>query len=152
DEFKIFDAKKGEVRTIKYSDIAILVRNRNNNTDLISYFSKEEIPLMVTDAQNYFQTTELQIMMSMLEIVDNPRQDIPLVAVLRSPIVGLNEEELAQIRLVNKNEDYYTAVLDYVSDKNSQTDLVRKLKSFLLQLETYRDFSNKNTIARLIWK
>lgn len=152
DEFKIFDAKKGEVRTIKYSDIAILVRNRNNNTDLISYFSKEEIPLMVTDAQNYFQTTELQIMMSMLEIVDNPRQDIPLVAVLRSPIVGLNEEELAQIRLVNKNEDYYTAVLDYVSDKNSQAELVRKLKSFLLQLETYRDFSNKNTIARLIWK
>ncbi|MFC6323264.1 helicase-exonuclease AddAB subunit AddA [Companilactobacillus baiquanensis] len=151
-KFKIFDAKKGEVRDIKYSDIAILVRNRNNNTDLISYFAKSEIPLMVTDAQNYFQTTELQIMMSMLEIVDNPRQDIPLVAVLRSPIVGLNEEELAQIRLVNKNEDYYTAVIDYIADDKSQPNLVKKLQSFLLQLETYRDFSNKNTIARLIWK
>ncbi|WP_125713995.1 helicase-exonuclease AddAB subunit AddA [Companilactobacillus kedongensis] len=152
DNFQVFDAKKGEVRPLKYSDIAILVRNRNNNTDLISYFAKAEIPLMVTDAQNYFQTTELQIMMSMLEIVDNPRQDIPLVAVLRSPIVGLNEEELAQIRLINKDEDYYTAMLDYVSAKDSQPELARKLKSFLIQLDTYRDFSNKNTISRLIWK
>lgn len=151
-KFQVYDNKHDEFRDLKYSDIAILSRTKGNNTDLISYFSKAEIPLMVTDAQNYFQTTELQIMMSMLQIVDNPRQDIPLVAVLRSPIVGLNEEELAQIRLADKGDDYYTAMKMYVEAEDSDDKLVDTIKAFFVQLETYRDFANKNSIARLIWK
>ncbi|APX72809.1 helicase-exonuclease AddAB subunit AddA [Companilactobacillus allii] len=150
-KFQIFDNKHQTTRDIKYSDIAILSRTKNNNTDLISYFAKAEIPLMVTDAQNYFQTTELQIMMSMLQIVDNPRQDIPLVAVLRSPIVGLNEEDLAEIRLVDKSDDYLTAMKSYLV-KNTDDNLKNKIKTFFIQLETYRDFANKSSIARLIWK
>lgn len=151
-KFQVYDNKHKEYRDLKYSDIAILSRTKGNNTDLISYFSKAEIPLMVTDAQNYFQTTELQIMMAMLQIVDNPRQDIPLVAVLRSPIVGLNEEELAQIRLADKGDDYYTAMKLYVEADTSDQKLAERLKAFFIQLETYRDFANKNSIARLIWK
>ncbi|WP_125588864.1 helicase-exonuclease AddAB subunit AddA [Companilactobacillus jidongensis] len=151
-KFQVYDNKHKEYRDLKYSDIAILSRTKGNNTDLISYFSKAEIPLMVTDAQNYFQTTELQIMMAMLQIVDNPRQDIPLVAVLRSPIVGLNEEELAQIRLTDKGDDYYTAMKLYAEADNSDNKLAERLKTFFIQLETYRDFANKNSIARLIWK
>ncbi|MQS88538.1 helicase-exonuclease AddAB subunit AddA [Companilactobacillus mishanensis] len=152
--FKVFDGKKGKYRELKYSDIAILARNKNSNTDLISYFAKAEIPVMVTDAQNYFQTTELQIMMSMLEIVDNPRQDIPLVAVLRSPIVGLNEEELAEIRLANKSDDYFTAMKDYITldSEDIRPKLKDKLAAFFVRLERYRDFANKNSLVKLIWK
>ena len=150
DNYQVFDAKKNQFRDLKYSDIAILMRNKNSNTDLISYFSKAEIPVMVTDAQNYFQTTELQIVMSMLKIIDNPRQDVPLVAVLRSPIVGLNEEELAQIRLADRTQDYYAAILAYIKADN--TDLATKLASFLERLEGYRDFANKNSLVKLIWK
>lgn len=155
--FEIYDSKMDKatdaekVRPLKYSDIAILARTRDNNTDIVSYFSKVNIPVMVTDAQNYFQTTELQIMMAMLNIVDNPYQDIPLVAVLRSPIVGLNEEELAEIRLVDKRNMYYTAIQKYLNQEADE-HIQNKLKSFLLQLESYRDFANKNSIARLIWK
>lgn len=151
-EFQVYDAKKGAYRTIKYSDIAILMRNKNSNTDLISNFSKADIPVMVTDAQNYFQTTELQIMMSMLNIIDNPRQDIPLVAVLRSPIVGLEEENLAQIRLAGEKGDYYSAVINYVNDEKSDSTIVGKLTDFLTKLSNYRDFSNKNSLVKLIWK
>jgi len=156
--FNIYDSKMDakddadKIRPLKYSDIAILARTRSNNTDIVSYFSKDNIPVMVTDAKNYFQTTELQIMMAMLNIVDNPYQDIPLVAVLRSPIVGMNEEELAEIRLADKRNTYYTAVQAYLVSEDSDEHLQNKLKSFLLQLENYRDFSNKNSIARLIWK
>lgn len=152
DGFQIYDGKKDELRTIKYSDIAILSRTKENNTDLISYFAKADIPVMVTDAQNYFQTTELQIMMSMLEIIDNPYQDIPLVAVLRSPIVGLNEEELAEIRLADKQEYYFTAIKEYLDSEIVNPKIAKKVKAFLVQLENYRDFANKNSIARLIWK
>ncbi|WP_119326277.1 helicase-exonuclease AddAB subunit AddA [Companilactobacillus musae] len=157
-DFQIYDNKiksddpTKKIRSLKYSDIAILARTRDSNTDIISYFSKVNIPIMVTDAQNYFQTTELQIMMSMLNIVDNPYQDIPLVAVLRSPIVGMNEEELAEIRLVDKRNTYYTAINEYLLDDSADKHIQNKLKSFLLQLESYRDFANKNSIARLIWK
>lgn len=156
--FEIYDAKMDKptdaekVRPIKYSDIAILSRTHSNNTDIISYFSKVNVPVMVTNAQNYFQTTELQIMMSMLNIVDNPYQDIPLVAVLRSPIVGMNEEELAQIRIGDKRNTYFTALNEYVLSDDADEHIQNKLKSFLLQLESYREFSNKNSIARLIWK
>jgi len=152
DDFQIYDGKKDEIRSLKYSDIAILSRTKENNTDLISYFAKADIPIMVTDAQNYFQTTELQIMMSMLNIIDNPYQDIPLVAVLRSPIVGMNEEELAKIRLVDKKEFYFTALNEYLLATDGVEAIQNKVRSFLLQLENYRDFSNKNSIARLIWK
>lgn len=151
-DFQVYDAKKGAYRKLKYSDIAILMRNKNSNTDLISYFAKAEIPIMVTDAQNYFQTTELQIVMSMLKIIDNPRQDIPLVAVLRSPIVGLTEEELALIRLANKSVDYYSAILDYIKQNDQDLELVKKMLSFIERLEGYRDFSNKNSLVKLIWK
>lgn len=152
DDFKIYDGKKDEIRSLRYSDIAILSRTKENNTDLISYFAKADIPIMVTDAQNYFQTTELQIMMSMLNIIDNPYQDIPLVAVLRSPIVGLKEEELALIRLVDKREMYYTAITEYLAKEDSDVEIKNKLQSFLVQLDGYREFANKNSIARLIWK
>ena len=152
DQYQIYDGKKDQMRTIRYSDIAILSRTKENNTDLISYFAKADIPIMVTDAQNYFQTTELQIMMSMLNIIDNPYQDIPLVAVLRSPIVGLNEEELAEIRLVDKQEFYFTALSEYLRSEIAKDEIKNKVQAFLLQLENYRDFANKNSIARLIWK
>jgi len=156
--FQIYDSKidadneEDKIRPLKYSDIAILSRTKENNTDLISYFSKVNIPLMVKDAQNYFQTTELQIMMSMLNIIDNPYQDIPLVAVLRSPIVGMDEEELALIRLADKRETYYTAMVEYLENPDSDEKIKNKLNSFLVRLENYRDFANKNSIARLIWK
>ena len=156
--FEIYDSKmkadseEKKIRPLKYSDIAILSRVRDSNTDIISYFSKVNIPVMVKDAQNYFQTTELQIMMSMLKLVDNPYEDIPLVAVLHSPIVGLNEEELAKIRLVDKRNIYFTALNEYVASENAEEHLKNKISSFLVQLDNYRDFANKNSIARLIWK
>ncbi|MGV7994915.1 3'-5' exonuclease, partial [Mycobacterium kansasii] len=71
------------------------------------------IPVVVNDAQNYFKTTEIQIMMALLQIIDNPYQDIPLAAVLRSPIVGLNENELALLRINQRTGDYYQAVLHF---------------------------------------
>ena len=65
-------------------------------------FAQKNIPVQLADAQNYFQATEVQTILAVLKIIDNPLQDIPFVAVLRSPIVGLNEKQLAQIR-INSN-------------------------------------------------
>ena len=78
---------------------------------LFRSFKTLDIPLEMNDAQNYFQSTELRTMISLLQLIDNPYQDIPLAAVLRSPIVGQIETELAHIRLADrKHTDYYSVL------------------------------------------
>ncbi|WP_099974795.1 helicase-exonuclease AddAB subunit AddA [Lactobacillus terrae] len=150
DKFEIYDTKLKEKRPIKYSDIVILARNKSMNTDMVSSFAKADIPLLVTASENYFQTTELQILVSFLKIIDNPIQDIPLVAVLRSPIVKLGERQLAEIRLASKGTNFYNAVKSYV-EKNDD-ELANNLNNFLNLLDNYREYSNKNSITQLIWK
>lgn len=148
DKVQIYDPGKNKKRTLNYSDIAILTRSRSNNLEIMQEFAKNEIPLFISDAQNYFQTFELTIIMDYLRIIDNPDQDIPLVAVLRSPLFNLNEKELASIRINSKNSSFYNAVLAYVA-KND--DLSKKLKHFLNQLSDLRDFSVNHRISELIW-
>ena len=155
--YQVYDNDLGTNRDIRYSDIAILSRTSSYNTDLISLFTKNNIPVMVKRAENYFQTSELMVMISMLNIIDNPYQDVPLLAVLRSPIVHLNEEELAQIRLLDKDEgiyyeNYYATILKYLQKSDADPDIKDKLENFLVKLNSYRDFANQNSLARLIWK
>src|SRR5690606_17819292 len=95
--FPIYDKKNKTHRPIQYSDIVLLTPTKKNNATVQALFKQLGIPLLVNDTQNYFQTTEVTIMMSLLKVIDNPYQDIPLASVLRSPLVGLNERELAYI-------------------------------------------------------
>ena len=101
-------------------------------------------------------------MVSLLKVIDNPLQDIPLVAVLRSGLVGLDEIALAHIRKSSKNTSYYEAVCQFVSnfelqevdyyDSKQQLDLKERLEGFLTLLNTWRDSANNESIAQLIWE
>lgn len=161
--YQIYDRGEKKMRPLKYSDIAILTRTKNNNTLLMQEFSRHEIPLFVNDAANYFQTTEIQIMISMLKVIDNPYQDIPLAAVLRSPIVGLKENDLARIRIANQSSDYYQALQTFYR-RNKPTyeehpdqlppairSLYEKIARFLDQLTRFRTIGRREKIAQLIW-
>ncbi|GAA3636322.1 helicase-exonuclease AddAB subunit AddA [Lactobacillus hamsteri] len=148
EKLQVYDARENKKRDFRYSDIAILTRSRSNNLEIMQEFAKNNIPLFITDAENYFQTFELTIMMDYLKIIDNPDQDIPLVTVLRSPLFNFNEEELAKIRINNKQASFYSALLSYVSMNN---DLSDKIKNFLNQLSDLRDFATNHRISELIW-
>lgn len=161
--YQVYDRGEKKMRSLKYSDIAILTRTKNNNTLLMQEFSRHEIPLFVNDAANYFQTTEIQIMISMLKVIDNPYQDIPLAAVLRSPIVGLKENDLARIRIANQSSDYYQALQTFYR-RNKLTyeeypdqlapairSLYEKVARFLDQLIRFRTIGRREKIAKLIW-
>ncbi|MDK7904682.1 3'-5' exonuclease, partial [Staphylococcus epidermidis] len=91
-----------------------LTRSRSDNLEIMQEFAKQDIPLFVTDAKNYFQTFELTVMMNYLKIIDNPDQDIPLVSVLRSPLFNFGEKDLAKIRIKSKNSTFYSALTSYV--------------------------------------
>ncbi|MDK1732982.1 helicase-exonuclease AddAB subunit AddA [Dellaglioa algida] len=155
---EIFDRETSEKRPVAYRDIALLVPTRKNNLVIIDMFKKMGIPVVVNDAESYFQTTEIRIMMSLLRIIDNPYQDIPLVSVLRSPIVGLDENELAYLRIGNRTDDYYQAVLtfyqnfDTFKESGFAKNIYQKIDRFLTQLSGFREIAHENQIATLIWQ
>lgn len=146
--FPIYDKEQKKTRSVTYNDIVLLTPTRKNNLAIIDVFKKFNLPLEVNDAQNYFQATEIQIMVSLLQIIDNPYQDIPLVAVLRSPIVGLLEDELAEIRLAQKNGDYFEALLAYSVQEDP---LALRLRDFLTNFEKWREQARKLPIPQLLW-
>ena len=103
-------------RPVTYGDFAILSSTKSNNDKIESIFAAYGIPVNVQKAQSYFKRTEITTMVSLLKVIDNPLQDIPLVAVLRSGLVGLDEIALAHIRTTSKNTSYYEAVCQFTSD------------------------------------
>jgi len=153
----IWDRKTQELRPITYQDIVLLTPTRSNNLLILDYFQRFGLPVVINDAQNYFQTTEIQIMLSLLKVIDNPNQDIPLVSVLRSPIVGLNENELALIRINDKTDDYYQAVFDFIANFNDQKvgqlgqQVMRKLTNFQQLLTDLRAIASQQSLVELIW-
>ncbi|WP_289758145.1 helicase-exonuclease AddAB subunit AddA [Lactobacillus taiwanensis] len=148
ENFQIWDRRTRLKRPLEYSDIAIITRTRSDNLQVMQEFAKADLPLFVTDAQNYFQTFELIMIMNYLRLIDNPQQDIPLVAVLRSPLFNFKEPELAQIRVKSRSGNFYTALASFAS---VNSDLGKKCKGFLQQLETLRNFAATHRISELIW-
>lgn len=107
DQYQVYDRKQQQMRPIEYGDIALLAATKHNNFSIASIFAEHQIPVMIDGSESYFKTTEIQIVMSLLQLIDNPYQDIPLAAVLRSPMVGMNENELAFLRITKKNGELF---------------------------------------------
>lgn len=103
----IYDKALRIMRPVVYGDIVILLRSARVWTPLmIEELRSEGIPAYGDQNKGYFQATEVEIALSLLQIADNPRQDIPLAGVLRSPVVNLREEELAKVRLCSSGSFY----------------------------------------------
>ncbi|UQZ32945.1 ATP-dependent helicase [Paenibacillus sp. PK3_47] len=103
----IYDKSQKIMRPVVYGDIVILLRSARIWTPLvIEELRLEGIPAYGDQNKGYFQATEVEIALSLLQVVDNPRQDIPLAGVLRSPVVNLSEEELASVRLCSPGSFY----------------------------------------------
>lgn len=148
--FFIYDKKKKAMRQVEYQDIVLLTPTKTNNEAIITVFQQLDIPLEISDAENYFQTTEIQTMISLLTIIDNPDNDIPLASVLRSPIVGLTEPELAMVRAQHPQGSFFEAVTAYETVGEAQ--LQEKIVAFNQQLTAWRDFSKTREIPELLWR
>lgn len=112
-EQMVTDKRTGELRKVRYSDIVILLRSLNGWADqFAAVLNDAGIPAHTVSATGYFSAVEVQTVLSMLRILDNPRQDIPFTAVLRSPIVGMSDEELGILRLKNQDAAFHECVLE----------------------------------------
>lgn len=149
---KVYDRKLDAFRPAEYRDFAILLRSFAGKAEVFLRVLKNEgIPSFAISKTGYFSTIEVSTVVNYLRLLDNPRQDIPYAAVLRSPIANLKDEELALIRCVAPDESLYEAVPKLVSifkdyllgfgdiPEDMPVELLEKLTAFYEQLEQYRD-------------
>ena len=133
------------VRPVRYGDIVILLRSPKNKAERYAAALAERcIPVSLNKSQNYYETVEISVMMSLLAVIDNPLQDIPLISVLRSPVYGFSPDELAAIRSCDRTGDFYTALASA-----AETD--EKCRAFLSELDAFRRLALDLSSDRLIW-
>ncbi|WP_436375288.1 helicase-exonuclease AddAB subunit AddA [Cytobacillus sp. BC1816] len=150
---EVYNTKTQSGRPPKYRDIVILLRSMTWAPQIMEEFKQQGIPVYANLSSGYFEATEVAIMMSLLKVIDNPYQDIPLASVLRSPILGLTEEELAQIRIHNKRGSFYEALTSFCrNDPTLETEeLYEKVRPFFDQLKDWRVMARQGSLSELIW-
>lgn len=149
-DYMVFDKKLG-YRKIRPKDIVILLRATSN---LSPIYEKEisdlELPVFSDTSGTYLDTVEIQTILSVLKIIDNPLQDIPLVVVLRSSICNFTDNDLITIRLTDRNCNFYEALIKtrIICDG----DLKDKIESFLEKLEKWKSISQYMPLDEFIWQ
>ncbi len=151
DGTEVYDLRKKTYRPLEYRDIVILYRSRTWYADCLESFTELGIPIYAEMNQGYFETTEVSTMLSLLKVIDNPYQDIPLAAVLRSPLVGCTSNQLAEIRLAMPREPFYEAVKSCALNSSGDRGLKVKLIRFLSRLEKWTRDAKHESVAQLIW-
>lgn len=152
--YLIYDKKLKQQRPVQYADFVILTPTRKPFLIAQRVLDSYEVPLYAQKVENYFQRQEVQLMLALLKIIDNPLQDIPLVAVLRSFFVQLSDEDLSKIRIHYPNGLFFEAVLSYLDasdDISIDGKIQRKLKRFIGQYKTWQNLSKQISLVELIW-
>ncbi len=134
---------KGELRRCAPADMVILLRSPG--TVLHHYaqaLGELDLPWEADGGEDFLESTEVSVALSYLQIIDNPRQDVPLISVLRSPVYGFSPDRLAEIRALEKNADFYDALcLDQKEDS----------AAFRAELEDLRDRAGDMSCHQLLW-
>lgn len=147
---QVVDKAAGNQRDAQYRDIVILQRSMTWAPTIVDELKKQGIPVYAELSTGYFEAIEVKMIISFLKVIDNPRQDIPLASVLRSPIVGLDEEELASIRLADQKQTFYDALKQFKRQNSNGT--ATKVANFLEQLEQFRLASRQGALSELVWQ
>ncbi len=160
DPLMLWDARSQTHRPCSFKDIAILMRSTKDRANaVLEVLGRCDIPAYADTGTGYFQAREVEIALSLLSVIDNPRQDIPLAAVLRSPVVGLTPADLAMIRATVRKEEFYDAVRAYaagqlpegaVPDAN-QARISGMLDKFFVQLDSWRTMARRRPLAEVLW-
>ena len=150
-KFQIYDLKNKKFRDILYKDIVILMRSTKNKANIFeNELMKKNIDVYSDTSNEYLDSYEIQVIMDLLKIIDNPYQDLPLFHVMHSPIGMFSDDELLEIRLAEQNEDFYTAILK--SRLSVKSELKEKIDIFLEKIESFRELNNQIDLDELIWK
>lgn len=148
----VWDKNLKAYRKISFKDIIILLRSTQNKANtFLEVFQQYNIPAYAEVSTGYFQATEVGVVLSLLKIIDNPIQDIHLAAVLRSPLVGLDSSELAEIRAYTPKGPFWDSVFTYAHEKPRE-GLGNRLDLFIKKLNKWRILARRGPLSHLIWQ
>lgn len=140
----------GGFRPVRYSDIVILLRSPGSwGDELVGQLAARGIPSHRTSQTGYFGASEVQTVLSMCQIIDNPLQDIPLAAALRSFFFGFTSEELALIRVSGEQFFFYDCVAAYAKGGSDEA-LREKSRQFLSVLDDFRERARHLSVHDLL--
>lgn len=153
--YEIYDKDRKAMRPVTYRDFVILMRSMPWAPQFMEEFKQEGLPLYANLSTGYFEATEVAILLSLLKIIDNPYQDVPLASVLRSPIVGLDSNDLATIRIHQKRGSYYEALIAFMEkapDSLEEQELAKRVRLFYQMLQSWRTAAREGALSELIWQ
>src|SRR5690606_465452 len=158
---RVWDPAARAFRDVTHRDIVILLRATSAWAPVFAErLSREGIPVRAELAGGWFDAVEVDMMLSLLKVIDNPLQDIPLAGVLRSPIVGLSAGQLAQIRLAAPSGPFYEAMLAFLErapergegDGDDAERARRAVAEFVGRLREWRNEAARGALSELIWR
>ncbi|MBN2843942.1 MAG: UvrD-helicase domain-containing protein, partial [Sedimentisphaerales bacterium] len=148
-EFEVFCPDAKQARAVRFGDIAVLLRSLKSQAPIYAeVFSRFGIPFFLQQQSGLLDSVEVKYIVSILMLIDNPFQDIPLAAVLRGPLVRLNDRQLTVIRSVSSGY-FYNAVMEY--RRQGTDDAIRAaLNEFMARLDNWRTIARHEPLAVLI--
>lgn len=151
---RVFDKRLQGYRDITWRDIVVLLRSPKTAGNVYARILKEAgIPAAVDTGDGYFSAWEIQIVLSMLHITDNPLQDLPLLAVLKAPFFRFSDEELAQMRMLSMKGYYYHCIEKAAAAESGVCEELRaKASAFLEQLQNWRRLTRQMDLSSFIWQ
>jgi ATP-dependent helicase/nuclease subunit A len=155
DKLSTWDDEKEIFRPAEWRDMVVLLRSPRNKAEIYAReFNRVGVPLHVK-RESFYSATEISDLLSLLQLLDNPMQDLPLLAVLRSPLVGLSVDELAMIRAGQHDDRFWTAMLKFGANPprfsgaagEIAADARPKLKAFLTSFEIWRRLARQGALS-----
>ncbi len=149
----VLDKDSDSYRPLEFRDIAVLMRAVSGKANiLLEALRKSSVPAYADVDGGYFEAAEVRLVLALLTVIDNVRQDIPLAAVLASPLGGFSMEELTQIRLASATGDLYDGLLASFSvDSTLPQELAARTAAFQAQLAKWRSYAVSHSVPELIW-
>ena len=154
--------KLHQEKGVAFKEIALLTSSRSRNDQILLALSEYGIPVKTDGEQNnYLQSLEVQVMLDTLRVIHNPLQDYALVALLKSPMFGFDEDELARLSLQKAadkvQENLYEKLLHAQKQATEQKELIHKaleekLNQFMDILDSWRLYAKTHSLYDLIWK
>lgn len=149
----VLDKETNTYRPLELRDIAVLMRAVQGKADvLLETLRKNGISAYADVGGGYFEASEVRIVLALLSVLDNARQDIPLASVLASPIGGFSMKELAEIRLAAEDGDLYDGLLaSFSPDTKLSPKLAERTAAFQQELAAWRNYAISHSVPELIW-
>ena len=158
---EIWDADKKSFRPAEWRDMAVLLRAPSGKAEIYAKeFQRAGVPLVV-ERGGFYDSIEIMDLLSLLQLLDNPLQDVPAIAVLRSPLAGLSLDELAQVRLTAKGVHFWTA-LNHVQSPSAfaklrrdekpkvQSETAEKSAKFLERFSRWRKLAKQTSLSECL--